>query len=272
MAEVICIMSWKKLLESVSESRHDHLQLRNEYLLTENRILLQQINGCVQLTDSERKELAELGAKLGQKALAEIATVAQPDTILAWNRKFADHKVETSQPPKSVGRPRVDQAIEDLVIRMAHENRSWGYNRLQGALKNLGYSISDQTVGNILKRHDIPTAPERKKTVTWWELTRSHLDILLATDFFNSEAWSWCRLVISYLFCFIHCSRDHIHALEMMLRRQMQRIRSFVLWLLDCEHSWAPLGPLGQAECTIPRASRGRRWRGESGLSVRIFS
>lgn len=125
-------MSWKKLLESVSESLNDHVRLRNEYLMAENRILRSQIDGRVQLTDSERKELAELGAKLGKKVLEEIATVATPDTILGWHRKFADQKVDTSEPPKSVGRPRVDKEIEELVLRMARENRSCGYDRIQG--------------------------------------------------------------------------------------------------------------------------------------------
>ena len=87
----------------------------------------------------------------------------QPDTILAWHRKFADQKVDTPAPRKSVGRPRIDKEIEDLVVRMARENRSWGYDRIVGALANLGYTISDQTVGNILKRHGIPPAPERKR-------------------------------------------------------------------------------------------------------------
>ena len=76
-------MSWKKLLESAKESLNDHMRLRNEYLMAENRILRNQIDGRVPLTDSERKELAEIGAKLGKKALAEVATVAQPETILA---------------------------------------------------------------------------------------------------------------------------------------------------------------------------------------------
>ena len=144
-------MSWKRLLESVSEFLNDHLQLRNDYLIVENRILRNQIHGRVQLTDNERKERGEIGAKLGKKALAEIATVATPDTILAWHRMFADQPVEPSAPRKSVGRPRVDQDIEDLVVRMARENRSWGYDRIQGAMNNLGYTISDQTVGNILR-------------------------------------------------------------------------------------------------------------------------
>ena len=131
-------MSWKKLLESVSGSLNEHLRLRNDYLMAENRILHHQMTGRVQLTDNERQELAELGAKLGKQALQEIATLAKPETILAWNRQFADQQPPPSQPPKGGGRPRVDHEMEAVVIRMARENRSWGYDRIQGALKNLG--------------------------------------------------------------------------------------------------------------------------------------
>ena len=74
-----------------------------------------------------------------------------------------------------------------MVIRMARENRSWGYDRIQGALQNLGYRMSDQTVGNILKRHGISPAPERTKTVTWWGFVRIHMDVLRVTDFLTSE-------------------------------------------------------------------------------------
>jgi Homeodomain-like domain len=200
-------MSWKKLLESVSASLNDYLRLRNDYLMAENRILRHQMNGRVQLTDNERQELAALGAKLGKQALQEIATLAKPETILAWNRKFAGQQATTSQPPTCVGRPRVDPEIEAVVIRMARENRAWGYDRIQGALKNLGYRISDQTVGNILKRHGISPAPERTKTVTWWEFVRIHLDVLRATDFLTSEVWSWCGLVISLLRFFLSFGR-----------------------------------------------------------------
>jgi transposase len=209
-------MNWKKLLESVSESANDQLRLRHDYLVAENRILRNQIDGRVQLTDSERKELAETGAKLGKQALAAIATVAQADTILAWHRQFANQTVNASASPKSVGRPRVDPEIEEWVIRMARENRSWGYDRIQGSLKHLGYTISDQTVGNILKRQGIPPAPERKKTVTWREFVRSHWDVFLATGFFNSEVWSWWGLLISYLFCFTHFSQNQVRSMGMI--------------------------------------------------------
>ena len=82
---------------------------------------------------------------------------------------------------------------------MARENRSWGYDRIVGALTNLGYRISDQTVGNILKRHGVPPAPERKKTTTWREFVHRHMPILMATDFFTAQVWSWWRLASAFL-------------------------------------------------------------------------
>jgi hypothetical protein len=226
-------MDWKKLLGSISASVNDELRLRNAYLAAENRILRQQINGRVQLTDNDRKELAELGQKLGKKALAEIATVAHADTILAWHRALADQQVNTAEPQKSVGRPRIDKEIENLVVRMARDNRSWGYDRIQGAVQHLGYTISDQTVGNILTRHRIPPAPVRKKTVTWREVVRFHLDVLMATDFFNHEVWSWFGLVISALCGFFHGSRCQAHVIGRVLYHQMHRMRSFGLRPLD---------------------------------------
>jgi hypothetical protein len=226
-------MDWKKLLKSSAESANDGLRLRNEYLVAENRILRNQIDGRVQLTDSERQELAEIGTKLGKKALEEIATVAKADTILAWHRKFAEQKVDICKSPKPVGRPRVNREIEDWVLRMARENRSWGYDRIQGALHHLGYTVSDQTVGNILKRNCIPSAPERKKTVTWREFIRFHLDVLLATDFFNHEVWSWFGLATSYLFFFIHLGCLNLCAVGEILQHHVQRIPSLLRGSLD---------------------------------------
>jgi transposase len=238
-------MGWKTWLGSISESVNDHLRLRNDYLMAENRILRNQIAGRVQLTDSERKELAEIGAKLGKQALAEIATVGQADTILAWRRKLANPKVDTSDQPKSVGRPRVDQEIEEWVTRMARENRSWGYDRIQGSLNHLGYSISDQTVGNILKRHGIPPAPKRNKTVTWGEFVRSHWDVFVATGFFNSEVWSWLGLLIFSLFCFMHFSRDQVYTIGTSLFQRLPGMSFFGRWTRDVRvhvYSWGLWG------------------------------
>jgi len=179
-------MDWKQLLASTTRSVDEELRLRNAYLAVENRLLRHHITGRVQLTDAERTTLAELGQKLGKKALAEVATIVQPETILAWHRTGISPTDESTPPRKSVGRPRIDPVLEALVVRMARENRSWGYDRMVGALHNLGYTVSDQTVGNILKRHGIPPAPEQKKTTTWSEFIRMHMAVLGATAFFSS--------------------------------------------------------------------------------------
>jgi hypothetical protein len=63
---------------------------------------------------------------------------------------------------RTPGRPRIDREVEQLIVRMAEENRSWGYDRIVGALANLGHEVSDQTVGNVLRRHGLPPAPARK--------------------------------------------------------------------------------------------------------------
>jgi len=197
-------MDWKQLLASTTRSVDEELRLRNAYLAMENRILRHQITGRVQLTDTERKTLAEMAQKLGKKALAEIATIAQPETILAWQRTRLPPTSASAPPRKSVGRPRIAPVVEALVVRMARENRSWGYDRIAGALHNLGYTVSDQTVGNILKRHGIPPAPERKTTTTWSEFIRMHMAVLGATAFFSSAVWSWLRLLVASVLSFLH--------------------------------------------------------------------
>ena len=204
-------MDWKQLLVYISGSVEEELLLRIEYLTAENRILHDQVKGRLQLTDAERKTLAEIGKKLSKQALDEVARIVKPDTILAWHRKLVAQKFDGSKHRTYPGRPRVDPEIEALVLRMARENRSWGYDRIQGALKHLGYFISDQTVGNILKRHGLPPAPERKKTTTWKEFIRSHMDVLVATDFFTTEVWTWCGLVTYYILFFLHVGSRRVH-------------------------------------------------------------
>jgi len=204
-------MDWKTLLAYITGSVDQHLLLRNEYLVTENRMLRNQITGRVRLTDGERRTLAEIGQKLGKQALEEVAKIVKPDTILAWHRKLIAQKFDGSKQRKAPGRPAIDQEIEALVVRMAQENRSWGYDRIVGALANLGYTVSDQTVGNILKRHGIPPAPERKTTTTWKEFIQTHLDMLVATDFFTAEVWTLGGLVTYYVLFFIHLGSRKVH-------------------------------------------------------------
>ena len=197
-------MDWKHLLAYITGTVDQELLLRNEYLVTENRILHNQLTGRVRLSDGERTALAEIGYRLGKQALQDVATIVTPDTILGWHRKLVAQKFDGSTRRQSPGRPKIDPELEALVVRMAQENRSWGYDRIVGALANLGVTVSAQAVGNILKRHGIPPAPERKKTTTWKEFIRSHMDVLVATDFFTAEVWTLGGLVTYYVLFFIH--------------------------------------------------------------------
>jgi len=106
--------------------------------------------------------------------------------------------------PHHPGRPRISAEVQELVVRFARENAGWGYDRIAGALANLGHPISDQTVGNILRRHDIAPAPKRGQTTTWKEFIRRHMDVLAGTDFFTVEVLTWRGLVTYYVLFFLH--------------------------------------------------------------------
>src|ERR1700726_1582758 len=165
---------WVRLLAYVTGSVNHELLLQNEYLAAENRILRAKLPSTLRLSDPERATLAEISKRLGRQALRQVACVAKPDTVLAWYRKLVAQKFDGSKHRQYPGRPRLDEKLEALIVRMARENSGWGDARIVGALANLGHSVSDQTVGNILCRHGIEPAPQRSKTTTWKEFIRRH--------------------------------------------------------------------------------------------------
>jgi hypothetical protein len=179
--------------------------------VAENRILRAQIGGRLRLSDSEKKTLAEIGYRLGRKALEDVANAAKPDTILGWYRKLVARKFDGSKARRKVGRPKVVDDIEQFILRMARENPSWGYDRIVGALANLGHEVSDQTVGNVLRRHGIPPAPQRKHTTTWAAFIRAHLAVLAGTDFFSVEVFTLHGLVTYYILFFIHLETRRVN-------------------------------------------------------------
>jgi putative transposase len=180
------------------------LLARNEYLAAENRIMKAQLKGRLMLSDAERGVLGEIGYRLGRKVLADVASVARPDTILSLYRKLIARKFDGSKARNGPGRPRIKREVEVLIVRVASENRDWGYDRIAGALANLGYEISDQTVGNVLRRHGPPPAPERKRTTTWAAFIRTHVALLAGTDFFTAEMLTLRGLATYYVLFFIH--------------------------------------------------------------------
>ena len=149
---------------------------------------------------------------MGRKALSELTTIVTPDTILRWHRELVAQKWDyTDRRKKKPGRPAISDEVKQLVLRMAKENPDWGYDRIQGALANLGHEISDQTVGNILKAHGIETAPERRRQTTWKTFLKAHWDVLGAIDFTTVEVWTKGGLVTFYLLFVMQLKTRRVH-------------------------------------------------------------
>ncbi len=172
-----------------------------EYLLTENAVLKEKLGKKrILLNDDQRRRLAVKGKILGRKRLEEFGTLFTPDTILRWHRMLVARKWDYSnRKEKKPGRPRIRQVIVDLTLRLAKENPTWVFDRIQGELSKVGYQISDSTVANILKAHGIEPAPNRQRTGSWATFLKSHWDVMAAIDFTSVEVWTKSGLVTFYL-------------------------------------------------------------------------
>jgi putative transposase len=178
-----------------------HQQRVIAYLIEENRVLKAHLAGRrLHLTAAERRRLAALAHPLGRQRLKEVATLVTPDTLLRWYRQLIARKFDGSKRRQRLGRPPVTEEIERLTVQMAEENPRWGYRRIQGALANLGHRIDAITVRNILRRHHLEPAPQRRKAgMCWTQFLKLHWEVLAATDFFTVEVATWHGLVTYYV-------------------------------------------------------------------------
>jgi len=118
------------------------------------------------LNNQQRRNLAIKGKKLGWRQLQQYASLVTPQTILAWHRKLVALKYTARRRINTLGQKKME-IISELVVQFTEDNPNWGYGRIQGALANLGYHISDTTVGNILRAKGILPSPERSKESNW---------------------------------------------------------------------------------------------------------
>ena len=180
------------------------------YLIEENRVLKAQLKSDGKrrrFTDDQRRRLAAKGKPLGRKALCQVATIVTPDTILAWHRRLIAAK--WTYPRKGVGRPGVMREIRELIVRMAEENASWGYARIQGQLKHLNHRVARSTIAKVLKEHGIRPSPERP--MSWRTFVRSHAHLIVAADFFTTEVWTVRGLVRYFTLFVIDVATRRIH-------------------------------------------------------------
>ena len=166
------------------------------YLVEENRVLKEQMRGRkLRLTDDQRRRLAAKAKILGRRALDQVATIVTPDTLLRWHHRLIAMK--WTHQAKRVGRPGLMKVIAALIVRMARENSSWGYCRIQGELKALGHCVASTTIANVLKANGIKPAPDRPSS--WKTFLKAHWGEVAATDFFTTEVWTPLGLKTFYV-------------------------------------------------------------------------
>ena len=207
------LQPWQLLLLILAGWINRQQQQVIDYLRTENQVLKEKLGKRrILLNDDQRRRLAVKAKVLGRKLLAEVGTLFTPDTLLRWHRLLVAKKWDYSQRRQhQPGRPPLAQEIQQLVVRLARENPSWGYDRIQGALANLGHDLSDTSVGNILRAHGIEPAPERKRAPTWKTFLKAHWDVLAAVDFTTIEVWGLKGLVTMYLLFVMEVATRRVH-------------------------------------------------------------
>jgi transposase InsO family protein len=187
------------LLMIVSGWVHRHQLTVIEFLQAENRLLKEKLRGKrIRFSDAERALLARKAKAVGRKALLELDTLVSPETLLRWHRRLVAQKWNFVH-RRGPGRPRVMREISELIVRMALENRGWGYTRIQGALSNLNHRVGRGTIANVLKRSGIEPSPERGKRTQWSTFLKAHWKVLSAADFLTVEVWTGRGLVTHYL-------------------------------------------------------------------------
>jgi len=162
------------------------------------------------LDNYQRRLLATKAHAIGRKTLNELTTIVTPDTILRWHRELVAKKFDSSDKRKP-GRPRIRPQIVDAIVRFAKENPTWGYDRIQGALKNIGYHIADSTVANVLKAHGIEPAPDRQRRPAWSTFLKAHWDTIFATDFTTVEVSTGRGPVTFYVLVVMHLKTRCVH-------------------------------------------------------------
>ncbi|GAC1357583.1 MAG: hypothetical protein NVSMB42_16660 [Herpetosiphon sp.] len=153
------------------------------------------------------RKLASFGRNTKTK-LDEVLLLFRPDTVLHWHRDLVRRKWTFSQGRKP-GRPATDPQLKELLLRLAQQNPTWGYGKLQGELLKLGHDLANSTIRDILKRQQVPPAPERgRKPSGWGSFLNHYREQILACDFFTVEtAW----LTTLYVFFFLELGSRRVH-------------------------------------------------------------
>jgi len=142
--------------------------------------------GAIERFCCQRRRLAAKGKRSGWRLLNRVATIVTPDAIMCWHRRLIALKWIYEKP--TPGRRGIMKAIRELIVRMALENSTWGYTRIQGALKDVGHRVDRGTIARTLKDNGIKPAPDRPSS--WKTFLRAHWGEVAVADFFTTEVWT----------------------------------------------------------------------------------
>ncbi len=207
-----------------------------EYLLEENRVLKDQFDKTgkkLRLDDTQRRALAKKGKRLGWNLLKQYANLVTPETLLAWHRKLIALKY-TAKRMINTERQKRMEIIRELCVKFSEENPGWGYGRIQGVLKNLGYKISNTTVGNILRAKGVAPSPDRTNRSNWKRFIRSHMDVTAVADFLTVEVWTLRGLVRYQVFFVMTLGKRQVEIAHIGCQVDGEVMKQVARNLTDC--------------------------------------
>jgi transposase InsO family protein len=183
---------WTFIVTAIAGWMNRQQQEAIAYLRTENRILREKLGQKrILLNTSQKRRLAVAAARLPRKLLGEVGTLFSPDTLLKWHRWLIARKYDGADRRGKPGpAPTKKRLIRDMVLRMHRENPHWGYGRMYGELRNLGYDVHWQTVRRVMKDHGLLDDPDPEPKTSWKMFLASHWESIAATDFLTVEAWT----------------------------------------------------------------------------------
>ena len=228
------LQPWHILLAALCGLVNQRQQQIIEFQNAQIEALIKKLDRRLILDDDQRRLLAVKAHAIGRKTLLELTTIVTPDTILRWHRELVAKKFDSSN-KRQPGRPRIRQEIVDAVVRFARENPTWGYDRIQGALKNVGYHIADSTLANVLKAHGIEPAPNRQRTTAWSTFLKAHWDSIFATDFTTVEVWTGRGLITFYILAVMHLKTRRVEIAGIMTNPNAVWKKQICRNLTDCE-------------------------------------
>jgi transposase InsO family protein len=205
-----------------------HQQEVIEYLQEENRVLREQIGGKrLRFTDAQRRRLARKAKCLGSRRLRGISTVVTPDTLLLVAQKYV------GSTKRQLGRPRIGEEIQRLIVRMALENPRWGYTRIRCALMNLDHEVGRNTIKRVLAENGID--PAGRRPMAWKTFLRAHWGAIAATDFFTVEVVTWRGLVRYFVLFVIDLKSRRVEIAGITATPNGAWMQQVARNLIDCE-------------------------------------